>query len=309
MRILILGGTGLIGRHLASHLGTGGHEPVLLIRDESKKGELPPNCHHLVGNPLNPGEWQKKALEVDGIVNLVGKNIMTRWTQQEKKLIFNTRIESTRRAVEAIAMVPDSGQKPFLINTSALGYYPLDKQEVLTEDDAPGNHFLAEVCKAWEEEAQQAENYGARVARTRFAPVLSPNGGLLGNILPVFKKGLGGKLGSGLQPFPWIHIRDLLNAIEFIAQNKNISGAVNLCSPQIINNKEFTRELAKALHRPAIFPVPQKILRLLYGELSQTLLEGPRVRPKVLQDNGFEFQFPEIGPALQDIVKELQRQA
>jgi len=308
MRILILGGTGLIGNHLADHLGSRGHEPLLLLRDESKKGRLPPNCDYITGNPLNSGDWQQKAREVDGIVNLVGKNIMTRWTQQEKKVIFDTRIESTKRAVEAIGLLPDSEQKPFLINTSALGYYPLDKEEVLTEEDSPGGHFLAKVCKAWEEEAQQAENFGARVARTRFAPVLTPNGGLLGNVLPVFKKGLGGKLGTGLQPFPWIHVRDLLNAIEFIAQNQEISGPVNLCAPQIINNKEFTRELAKALNRPAIFPVPPKILRLVYGELSQTLLEGPKVRPQVLQDNGFEFLFPKIDLALQDIVKKMQRQ-
>ena len=245
------------------------------------------------------------AREVDGIVNLVGKNIMTRWTQQEKEGIFNTRVESTKKAVEAIEQVPDSEQKPFLINTSALGYYPLDKDEVLTETDPPGNHFLARVCRAWEEEARKAEKSGARVARTRFAPVLAPEGGLLGNILPIFKKGLGGKLGTGLQPFPWVHIQDLLRAIEFIAGNKEMQGAVNLCAPQIINNKEFTRQLAKVLRRPAIFPVPQTVLRLVYGELSQTLLQGPKVKPKVLQDHGFEFSFPNIELALQDIVKNM----
>ncbi len=307
MRILILGGTGLIGKHLGHYLGAQGHEPILLVRGESKNISLPLNCDYITGNPLQPGEWQQMAKEVDGIVNLVGKNIMTRWTQQEKEGIFNTRIESTKRAVEAIEKVADNEPKPFLINTSALGYYPLDRDKILTEADSPGKHFLARVCKAWEEEAQKGEKVGARVARTRFAPVLSPKGGMLANILPIFKKGLGGKLGTGSQPFPWIHIQDLLRAIEFIAQREDINNAVNLCAPQIIDNLEFTSKLAKALHRPAIFPVPKNVLRLLYGEVSQTLLQGPKVEPKLLQDKGFEFAFPNIDLALQDIVKNLNK--
>lgn len=307
MRLLILGGTGLIGKHLTSYLASRGHEPVLLIRDQSKRHSLPRNSGYLSGNPLQSGEWQEKIREVEGIVNLVGKNIMTRWTKREKQEILNTRVESTRRAVEAIGNLPTDMEKPFLINTSALGYYPLDREQVLTEKDPPGEHFLAQVCKTWEQEAQKAQDYGARVVRTRFAPVLSPNGGVLGNILPVFKKGLGGKLGNGKQPFPWIHIQDLVQAIGFISEHREISGPVNLCAPQIIDNQKFTRELARALRKPAILPVSKTVLKILYGELSQILLQGPKVKPELLQDRGFEFKFPEIDLALRDIVQKFSK--
>ncbi|MFP4392238.1 MAG: TIGR01777 family oxidoreductase [Desulfohalobiaceae bacterium] len=300
MRIFILGGTGFIGGHLISHLLQKGHEPVVLSRSPKKAGQLPAGARAVQGDPLRFETWKTELANMDALVNLTGRNIMARWNRQVKKEIRESRIESTRAVVQALAEV--SEEKPALINASAVGYYPDQDQKVHDESSGPGDNFLAQVCVDWENQALEAEKHGARVVLTRFAPVLGPEGGLLQSVLPIFRKGLGGRLGSGKQPFAWVHIQDLVRALELCATSQEIQGPVNVCAPQHIDNKAFTKTLAHVLGKSAPAPVPGFMLKLTYGELGGMLLNGPYVEPRVLLQQGFQFRFPELEAALRDIL-------
>jgi hypothetical protein len=299
MHVFLMGSTGFLGSHLAHYLHGQGHTLSLLVRSEKKKGMFPSDCEVVGGDPLQPGPWQESAAKADVVVNLVGKNIFARWTEQEKEQIYTTRMESTRMAVQAVAQ---SDSPPALINANAVGYYDPTREEVATENAPPGENFLARVSIDWQNEALKAEKHGSRVVILRIAPPLSKEGGALASMLAPFRLGLGGRLGSGKQPFPWIHLTDFLRAVEFLAQNQEVSGPANICAPEIVSNAEFTRALARALRRPALFPVPSLALKLALGELSQMLLQAPKVKPEVLLQNGFEFRFPSIDMALQDIL-------
>ncbi|MFW5932166.1 MAG: TIGR01777 family oxidoreductase [Desulfohalobiaceae bacterium] len=300
MRIFILGGTGFIGSHLISHLLQQGHEPVVLSRSQSKAEQLPAGARAVQGDPMQPEDWKPELAGMDAVINLCGKNIMARWTKELKKQIYDSRVDSTRALVQALAEV--SGEKPTLINASAVGYYPDQDQKVHDESSGPGDNFLAQVCVDWENQALEAEKHGARVVLTRFAPVLGPEGGLLQSVLPIFRKGLGGRLGSGKQPFAWVHIQDLVRALELCATSQDIQGPVNVCAPQHIDNKAFTKTLAHVLGKSAPAPVPGFMLKLTYGELGGMLLNGPYVEPRVLLQQGFQFRFPELEAALRDIL-------
>jgi hypothetical protein len=299
MRIFVMGGTGFIGSYLIPYLLESGHDVTALTRSEAKAGKLPETCSTASGDPLASGPWQREAARCDAIVNLVGKNIFTRWTEKTKHEIIDTRVRSTMKAVQALKDAEEP--KPCLFNANAVGYYPTDDR-VHTEEDPPGGTFLAEVSVKWQQEAQRAEEFGARVVIGRFAPPLAREGGVLATMLPVFRMGIGGRVGSGRQPFPWIHMRDMVRGIEFCIRNASMNGPVNLCAPKNVSNAEFTRALASALKRPAVLPVPGFGLRVLFGQLSEMLVEGPWVAPQKLRDAGFEFLFPEVGPALQDIL-------
>ncbi len=299
MHVFLMGGTGFLGSHLAHYLHAQGHTLSLLVRSEKKKGMFPSDCEVIGGDPLQPGHWQESAAKADLVVNLVGKNIFSRWTEQEKEQIYTTRIEATRMAVQAVSQ---SDSPPALINANAVGYYDPSREEVATENAPPGENFLSRISIDWQNEALKAEKHGSRVVILRIAPPLSKEGGALASMLTPFRLGLGGRLGSGKQPFPWIHLTDFLRAVEFLAQNQEVSGPANICAPEIVSNAEFTRALARALRRPALFPVPSLALKLALGELSQMLLQAPKVKPEVLLQNGFEFRFPSIAMALQDIL-------
>lgn len=299
MHVFLMGGTGFLGSHLAHYLHGQGHTLSLLVRSEKKKGMFPSDCEVIGGDPLQAGPWQESAAKADVVVNLVGKNIFARWTEQEKEQIYTTRIEATRMAVQAAAQ---SDSPPALINANAVGYYDPTREEVATENAPPGENFLSRVSIDWQSEALKAEKHGSRVVILRIAPPLSKDGGALASMLPPFRMGLGGRLGNGKQPFPWIHLTDFVRAVEFLAQNQEVSGPANICAPEIVSNAEFTKALAKTLHRPALFPVPSLALKLALGELSQMLLQAPKAKPEVLLENGFEFRFPSIAMALQDIL-------
>jgi hypothetical protein len=300
MDFFILGGTGFVGKHLTSYLLSKGHGVTLLVRSESKRESLPDKARTVKGDPMQEGKWQKEAAAAEALVNLVGRNIFTRWTEQEKEAIYSSRIQATRMAVQSLGL--SSGPPPCLINANAVGYYPATSEEIFDESDPPGSNFLARVSVDWQKEALEGENLGARVVVTRFAPVLERDGGVLANMLTPFRFGLGGRLGSGKQPFPWVHMLDLVRAIEFCAINEAVRGPVNVCAPEIISNEDFSRALAEALHRPALVPVPEFAVKLVFGELAQMVLQGPKVLPKALLDHGFDFHFPKIREALQDIV-------
>jgi len=299
MKVFIAGGTGFIGQALVKKLFQQGHAVTVLARNPGKLTGLSESLRAISGSPLIPGPWQKEVAGHEAIINLTGTTIFTRWTPAAKKLILGSRVESTRNIVEAIPA--NAPSPPTLINASAAGYYGFCRDEGKLETDPPGPDFLASVCRAWEEEANKAQDK-ARVVLMRSGIVLGKNGGALAKMLPAFRLGVGGKLGHGRQWFPWIHLDDLTSAVIFLMENSEMHGPVNLCAPAPVRNAEFTRILGRVLHRPTFLTVPAFAVRLVLGELSTVVLEGCRMMPSVLRENRFAFRFPELQAALEDVV-------
>jgi uncharacterized protein (TIGR01777 family) len=300
MKFFIMGGTGFVGGALIRHLLKKGHKVTALVRDAAKAENLASGTNSIVGNPLEPGQWQKEAAQTDVIVNLVGKPIMTRWTEAARREIMETRVLSTRMAVMAIP--EKQGHGITLINANAVGYYGFTKDDIITEKSLAGEGFLADVTKSWQEEAEGAGEKGARVVIARLGAIIGRSGGALAQMLPSFQYGLGGRLGSGKQWFPWMHLHDLCRAILFVAEKTEISGAVNMCSPNPVTNIELTKTLARELKRPAILPVPGFVLKIAIGGAAEIALEGQRVIPRILEKQGFDFNFPTLEEALRDLL-------
>ncbi len=296
MRALVTGATGFIGRKLVARI----EQPVVLSRRLEFAKRLFPGAQVYTWEP-EAGPPPAASLEgVEAIFNLTGESVAGgRWSKPRKERIRQSRVEGTRnliRAIEAQTRRPRA-----LVSASAVGYYGSRGDEVLTEAAKPGNDFLAEVCAAWEAEANRATTLGVRVVTMRIGLVLGKNGGALERMLPPFKLGLGGRLGSGRHWVPWIHIDDLVELFLFAGRFK-ISGAVNAVAPNPVTNREFTRALGEALHRPAIFPVPEFALRLLFGELASVLLASQRVVPEAATKAGIRFKYNSLGDALRDVV-------
>lgn len=304
MRFFIMGGTGFVGKHLIAWLLQQGHAVEALARGEKSLERLPRGCLSVSGDPLRPGDWLDRAGQADALINLVGRSIMARWNDTVKREILESRVQSTRMAVQAVSS--EQGNDKVLINANAVGYYPLDSKAEYAEDGPRGSGFLAEVAQAWQEEAEKAREFGVRVVIARFGTVLGPDGGAMAQLLPIFRKGLGGRLGSGEQWFPWIHVLDLCRALEFMALHDELGGPVNCCAPQAATNTYFTRALGGLLRRPTIFPVPGFAIKLAMGEVAQVLLRGAKIVPKALTDAGFTFQFGLLEGALKDIIKQAQ---
>jgi uncharacterized protein (TIGR01777 family) len=233
------------------------------------------------------------------VINLAGASIFRRWDKNTKQIISDSRILTTGNVVEAMAGDKEGGA---LFSTSAVGYYGFRGDEDLTEKDSAGTDFLAQLCTEWEDEAAKASDKGARVVVTRFGIVLGMTGGALGQMVPAFKRFVGGALGSGKQWFSWIHMEDLLRAYLFVFENKEIRGPVNFCAPNPVRNKDLAKALGEALSRPSFVKTPAFMLRLVLGEFGSVLLEGQKVLPAKLLRHGFHFTYPEIGPALKDLV-------
>jgi len=229
------------------------------------------------------------------MVHLAGEPIAQRWTEAAKKRIYDSRVEGTRRLVNALKAQSD--RPGVLVCASAVGIYGSRGDEILTETSAPGTGFLPRLAEDWEQAARTAEALGIRVISLRLGVVLG-HGGALAKLLLPFRLGVGGRLGSGRQWMSWIHIDDLVNLIVFALSNVTLSGAVNAVAPHPVTNAEFTRELARALHRPAIFPVPGFALKLLFGEMASMLLGGQRAIPQAALAAGFQFRYSELGSAL-----------
>jgi len=297
MKYYILGGTGFIGNYLISFLLDQGAEVTALVRDESRIKARSQNLKLIKGDPMKKGTWQETLHESEIIINLVGFPVMTKWTEKNKQLILSSRVDSTNNVVEAMKHT----EPRTFICANAVGYYGPRGDEQVDEQSGPGTDFLARVSVQWQESAQAAEKLGHRVIISRFPAVLGQGGGAMAKMLPVFRLGLGGKLSSGRQWFPWIHIFDLVRALHFLSLKNEIHGPVNICAPQQITNADFTRAMSKVLGRPALFRVPGLALKLIYGEVGQMLLTGQRCVPGILQKAGFEFKFPEIEMALADI--------
>jgi uncharacterized protein len=297
MKFFLTGGTGFVGRALVQALIRGGNEVTILTRSLQKYGSRPPGVALVEGNPAEKGEWQKSAAGHDGIINLAGASIFGRWTDEIKRALRESRILATRNLVDAIA---DHEVKIFL-STSAVGYYGFHGDEELTEESPPGKDFLAQLAVDWEKEALKAKDRGVRVVLMRFGIVLGEGGGALGQMIPLFKKDLGGPLGSGKQWFSWIHREDLSRAVLFLADRPEISGPVNLTAPNPVRNKDLAAAIGKAMHRPAFMRVPGFMLRLALGEFGSVLLEGQKVIPRKLLEGGFQFQYPRIEGGLAEI--------
>ena len=300
MKILVTGGTGFVGTQLTSRLIKDNHEVTILSRSPKRSGEISRGMSYLQGDPTQKGSWQEAIKNHDAAINLAGASIFARWTEEHKKVIRESRLSTTRNIVEGI---PSHPQKQFaLFSTSAVGYYGFCGDEELTEESPHGDDFLARIASEWEGEALKAKEKGARVVITRFGIVMGEKGGALGQMIPLFKKYIGGPIGNGRQWFSWVHIKDLAEAFSFLLKHPEISGPVNVCSPNPVRNKDLAKALGRALRRPSFMPAPGFMIKLVLGEFGSVILEGQRVIPKRLLDSGFAFQYPEIDKALQEIV-------
>lgn len=300
MNVLMTGGTGFVGTSLTKRLLAEGHTVTILTPELTGSEPELPGRSYLIGDPNLRGEWQSAVASHQVIINLAGASIFSRWTDRQKKILRASRIDTTRHLVEAL---PQKARHITFFSTSAVGYYGFHEDEELTEASPAGSDFLAQLARDWENEAREAQQKGARVVITRFGIVLGPGGGALGQMIPLFNFFLGGPLGSGRQWFSWIHMRDLTEAFIFLLGHPDISGAVNLCSPRPLRNKELAKTIGRILHRPSFLPAPGFMIRILLGEFGSVLLKGQRVIPRRLLDAGFSFSHPEIEAALRTILK------
>ena len=297
MNYLLTGATGFVGSKLVETLLREGDSVNYLGRKRSKALDSRAAFHHWDGLSLPPLETIAK---VEAVVNLAGEPISQRWSKDVKQRIYESRVEGTRQLVQAMGSLRD---KPsVLVSASAVGYYGERGDEVLTEESRVGLGFLADVCSDWEKEALRAREFGVRVVLIRIAVVLGKNGGALKQMLIPCRLGLGGKFGNGQQWMPWIHLEDLTGLLRFAAQNASVEGALNASAPNPITNAEFTHAMAKAVHRPAIMPVPKFALDALLGELAGFVVGSQRLVPARTQASGFQFQHSDIGTTLKELV-------
>jgi len=293
MRILISGASGLLGTALTSALRQSSHQSIALVRRE-------PHDSEVTWDPkvaLDPA----KLRGCDAVAHLAGKNVAGRWSEKFKRELLESRVRGTQTLATAAAeSYRRHGQPHVFVSASGLGYYGNRGDEVLTEESAAGSGFLADICKQWEAATAPASQAGVRVVCLRIGVVLARDGGALKPLLLPFRLGLGGRIGSGNQYWSWIAIDDVTAAIIFALHNDDLRGPVNIVGPSPVQNAEFVRALAYALHRPAIFPFPEFAVRTLLGEMGQELLlTSERAIPAKLQANGYTFRYATLPEALQ----------
>jgi uncharacterized protein len=295
MKIMIAGGSGSIGRSLTKELISHGHTVIILTRYPSNE-----NTNGIIFVKWDghaSGDWCRSLENCDAVVNLSGASIAGgRWTKKRKTELIASRVTTTRALVQAISQT--TSHLPVFINASAVGYYGDTGDNIVNENFPNGKGFLAELCNLWEKEALKVKEYGVRVALLRTGVVLDKNSGALKKMTLPFKLFIGGRLGSGSQWIPWIHIEDVVNAIVFIIETRSRQGPIDLTSPQPVTMDVFAKKLGSVLHRPSWFPVPTFILKILLGEMSSVLLEGQRALPEKLIAAGFKFKYPCIDEAL-----------
>jgi uncharacterized protein len=297
--VLITGASGFIGKRLAKLFLLKGHHVTGLGTSENHPFLFQfPEFEWISADTAIEGEWQDRVAKSDIIINLAGRNIFHYWTKKYKKAIYNSRILTTRNLVNAIK----KGKTKKFLTTSAVGIYGDCKEELLTEERASGKSFLADVCVDWEKEAQLAKEKDVKVAAMRFGVVLG-DGGALSMMTQAFKLFAGGPLGSGQHWFPWIHIKDIEKAVEFLIDNKELEGDFNFVAPGLIRQKQFAKALGKALNRPAFMPAPSFVIKTIMGELGNALLESQKAVPEGLAHAGYNFLFEDVDSALKDILK------
>lgn len=299
MRILISGASGMIGSALARAVYAESWEVVRLVRTPAADG---PDA--ILWNPADVSSAVDPA-RIEGfdiVVHLSGANVAHRWTPEFKREIVSSRVDSTQSLCSALARVRNRPR--VLLCASGSGIYGNRGDEILTEESAPGAGFLADLCRTWEEATRPASDAGLRVVLLRCGIVLDPASGALAAMLPPFRFGVGGWLGSGCQWMPWIVLDDAVRAILFLAARDDLAGPFNVGSPQPVRNRGFARALAHALRRPALFPMPRFVLRLGFAEFAdEALLASQRMVPKRLIDAGFELEHPEIQTALKALLR------
>ena len=306
MKILILGGTGFIGRNVAINL-SGDNKVTVLTRDiEKAKNTLATGIDIIEANIMSPGTWQFEVGKHDVVINLIGEPMMgKRWSKERKTYLVKTRTVPTRLVIDAIEQATDK-PKTFL-SGSAIGYYGDRGSDTLDEQSMAGIGFSAELCDRWEEVANRAKRQGVRVINLRTSFVLGRDAASLKKLAAPYKACLGGPMGSGRQYMPWIHIDDYLNLISFAIENESINGPLNMSSSIPVTNKEFSKILGRTLRRPSLIPIPGAILKLLLGESSSLMLDSDRVIPKKAKDAGFEFKYESLSDALGETLRRAEK--
>ena len=278
MRVALTGARGFVGRALTELLQNQGHETKALSR--------------------RPGPADLEGVEA--VVHLAGEPVAQRWTAEAKRRIRDSRVLGTRHLGESIKSLEIKPK--VVLCASATGYYGHRGDEVLTEESGAGEGFLAETCRAWEDEAKALETLGVRVVLVRIGIVLGRGGGAMAKMLPPFRMGVGGRLSHGKQWMSWIHREDLTRLMVWALENEEVRGAVNGTAPGAVTNAQFTSVLGGVLRRPTVFPVPEFALKLVFGEMARVLLESQRVKPEVAEEKGFVFNYPELEPALRELL-------
>jgi uncharacterized protein len=302
MRILITGATGFVGRSLVAKLKSK-HQIIVLTRNTL-------NAKQVLGNDVEAIQWDSYhhhadlsvAAPIDAVINLVGENLAAkRWSNEQKKLIYNSRVEATQTLIN---MLIEANQKPkVFLSTSATGYYGhRDGKIQLDEKSLPGNDFLSKVCDDWEKVVVNSQKYFDRFAILRVGMVIGKNGGAIEKMLPLFKWGLAGKLGSGDQYISWIHLEDLVNMYIYLLEHEEQMGVFNAVANFALSNNDFTKKFAKIMRKKPFLPAPKLALELVLGEMSHVVLTGANVTPKKFNDLRFHYRFPTIDLALKDVV-------
>lgn len=301
-KVLVTGGTGFIGKRVCDALQEKDYGVTVLSRDpERAKTKLQSIDEIYTWNPETDQLPSEATSDLHAVIHLAGESIAGRWNAKKKQRIRDSRILSTQNLVSSLAST--EAKPDVLVCASAIGLYGATGDDSFTEESAKGTDFLAEVCQQWEAEGQKARELGIRVVHVRIGLVLGIGGGLLEQVLPPFKIGAGGKLGSGKQWMSWIHIDDVVGIIMHSLDNEGVQGALNATAPNPVRNIEFTKTLGSVLQKPAIFPIPAFGLHLLMGEFAEFVMLSQNVLPDRTEASGYEFQYPMLESALEDLLK------
>lgn len=293
-KVLVSGSSGLIGSALVTALRNAGHDVKRLVRSPAAAPD------QVSWNPAEPPALESVS-GFDAVIHLAGESIATRWSEEKKRRIADSRVPPARHLAAALA----KAQQPprVFVCASAIGYYGDRGDEILREDSPSGQGFTAELCRQWEAAAQSVTSAGIRAVQIRTGIVLSTAGGALPKMLPPFRMGVGGNLGNGRQWMSWMDLRDMVGGIQHILATDSITGPVNMVSPNPVRNAEFTKTLASVLHRPAIFPMPAFAARLAFGQMADELLfASQRIQPAKLMESGYKFESPDLRAALEEIL-------
>jgi len=297
MNIVIAGGTGFVGSALCKTLTVRGDGVTVMTRRPAGK----PDGGNLRYVRWDQENWQEAVSGADAVINLAGEPIVgRRWSQRQKVRLWDSRVGTTHQLIQAMARSPKKAG--VLINASAIGYYGPSGDQALTEEGAPGEGFLSDLCRAWETEAKRAEALGTRVVCIRIGLVLGKEGGALAKMLPPFRLGLGGPMGSGRQWVSWVDRNDLIGILLFALDHSKISGPVNATAPEPVRMREFASTLGKVLNRPAFIPAPGFVLQAVLGEMAAVLLDGQKVLPQAAQRHGYQFMQPSLKQSLTRIL-------
>jgi uncharacterized protein len=306
MRIIIAGGSGLIGRELISAFIIDGNEVTILSRNPEQVKGIPAGVKTLKWDAKNIQDWGNEIPQTDVVINLAGENLSgvglfpSRWTKERKDCLLRSRVDAGKVLAKAIEI---SDRKPSIfIQASGIGIYGTNPEEIFTEESKVGDDFLANLGKEWEASSESVEVFGVRRVVVRTGVVLSAKGGALQPLLFPYKLYIGGPIGNGRQVYSWIHIIDVVQAIRFLIEHDFAKGVFNLSSPNPVSNDEFGKTISMVMRRPHYLPIPGLIMRLAFGEVADMVLEGQRVLPKRLLDGGYSFKYPTLVNALTELL-------